>query len=159
MRTKNQIMKIRLIVLILLLLPIFVHAQYDYSMQMPIRDPSTGMPMSRPNTPKLETVKPLSRNYKEKMQAKLEKEERKLVKLAEKSWKIELDLREKKATLKTLENNTNDPDHEKNVEKQKEQILKIEEDLKKAKAEEEISSKKVADLELAVEDAKFRRTE
>lgn len=115
--------------------------------------------MSRPNTPKLETVKPLSRNYKEKMQAKLEKEERKLIKLAAKSWEIELDLRAEKKALKTLENNTNDPDLQKNTEKQKQVIVKIEENLKRVKTEEEISSKKVADLELAVEDAKFKRTE
>nr|WP_294781169.1 hypothetical protein [uncultured Flavobacterium sp.] len=152
-------MKTRLIVLLIILLPFFSNAQADYSMQLPIHDPITGRPMSRQNTPKLETVKPLSRNYKEKVQAKLEKEERKLVKLAEKSWEIELDLRAEKTTLKTLENNTNNPDHEKNIAKQKELITKLDEELKKAKAEEEISSKKVADLELALEDAKFKRTE
>ena len=152
-------MKTRFFLLLIIILPFFSHAQVDYSMQSPIHDPITGMPMSRPNTPKLETVKPLSRNYKEKMQAKLEKEERKLIKLAAKSWEIELDLRAEKKALKTLENNTNDPDLQKNTEKQKQVIVKIEENLKRAKTEEEISSKKVADLELAVEDAKFKSTE
>ncbi|MCR4031596.1 MULTISPECIES: hypothetical protein [Flavobacterium] len=152
-------MKTRFFLLLIIILPFFSHAQVDYSMQSPIHDPITGMPMSRPNTPKLETVKPLSRNYKEKMQAKLEKEERKLIKLAAKSWEIELDLRAEKKALKTLENNTNDPDLQKNTEKQKQVIVKIEENLKRVKTEEEISSKKVADLELAVEDAKFKRTE
>lgn len=152
-------MKIQLIALLIMFLPIFAHAQADYSMQMPINDPITGRPTYRPNTPKLETVKPLSRNNKEKAQAKLEKEERKLIKLAEKSWKIELGLREQRAKLKDVENNTSDPDFKTNLEKHQKLITKSEDELKEAKAEEEISSKKVADLEKAAEEAKFKRTE
>lgn len=153
-------MKLPLITLLLLLSFGATAQNFNPSALMP--QPQNALfPMmdQRPKVLGLETMKPISKNYKEKMQAKLDREEKKLVKLAEKSWQIELDLRSQKTKLKTLEDNLNDPDRDKKIEKQKQLIARIEEELKVAKAEEEISAKKVTNLQLVVEDSKFVRTE
>jgi predicted RNase H-like nuclease (RuvC/YqgF family) len=166
---QNQIMKSLLIVLIVMIMPLFVKAQVDYSMQSPLRDPITGglinpitrTPTQRPNTPKLETVKPIATlTNVEKAKAKLAREEQKLIKLSRKEWDLEDDLKNEQEQLKNLENtleSSNDPDHQKKIEKLKQQIANSQDKINKAKTEVESESKKVDDLEKAIETAKYTR--
>lgn len=72
------------------------------------------------------------------------------------------DLKTKQEKLLNLENNlknTNDSDYKKNIERTKEQIVKVQNELNKVKTLIESRSKKVADLEIAMEEAKFKREE
>ncbi|MBF4506805.1 hypothetical protein IRZ83_08990 [Flavobacterium sp. JLP] len=153
-------MKTLLITFIITILPLFANAQVDYNMQIPLHDPITGAPMQRPNTPKLETVKPLSRNHIERAQAKLIKEEQKLVKLAEKRWEKEADLKAKQLKLQNLEKTAksgNDSGYQKDIEKYKKEIAKSQDELNEIKTEVELMSKKVEEFEKAIEEAKLTR--
>ncbi|UUF16121.1 MULTISPECIES: hypothetical protein [Flavobacterium] len=108
----------------------------------------------------METVKPLSRNDVEKTKAKLAREEQKLIKLAEKKWQIELDLRAKRESLKNLENtskNNNDPDYQKNIEKLKKEIAISQNKLDDAKSKQDFRAEKVLELEIMLEESKFTR--
>ncbi|MEN2399601.1 hypothetical protein GKZ90_0007425 [Flavobacterium sp. MC2016-06] len=153
-----------LIVLILMTIPVFANAQVDYSMQSPLPIyGQAGLPIQRPNTPKLETVKPIaSHNSVEKASAKLAREEQKLVKLADKAWKIELDLRKKQEQLKILENtseNNKTAEDQKNIEKYKKQIAESQDKLNKANTEVDLKTKEVEAYEMAVETAKYTRSD
>ena len=156
-------MRIRLITLIIIILPLFVKAQ-RFNPNPPRLDPPQfdlwPMQDKKPKVPQLETVKPIYKNRIENAQAKLTREEQKLIKLAEKRWEKEADLKAKQEKLKNLEStpkNNNDPDHQKNIEKYKRQIVKSQDELDKAKIEVELSTKKVEELEKVIEEAKFTR--
>ena len=117
--------------------------------------------MSRPNTPKLETVRPISTLTRvEKAQAKLAREERKLIKLVHEEREKEADLKSKKEKLTNLENtpeNNRDSSYPKNVETAKNRVAKSQEELDNVRAKIELGSKKVEDLEKAVKETKFTR--
>lgn len=157
------------ILILLIILPIFASAQSNMNrMKMPqrpnfnnsakfyIQDMQTPESEKHPKTPQLETVKPLSYTKIQHAQNKLAREEQKLIKLAEKKWTIEADLKAKQKSLQLLENDTtknNDTD----IEKAKKEITKSQDELNKAKTDVELSSKKVEELEKAIEAAKFTR--
>lgn len=126
-----------------------------------MRDPVTGQPMLAPDTPKLETVKPIATlTHVEKAQAKSKREEQKLIKLARKAWDLEDDLKKEQEQLKNLENapeSSNNPDHQKDIEKLKQQIARSQDKVNKAKAEVESETKKVEELEKAIETTKYTR--
>jgi len=142
-------------------LPIFVNAQNFNQPQPKMQDPLFNQwENKRPELPQTPTVKPLYRSRSENAQAKLVKEEQKLIKLAKKAWGKEADLKKEKENLKNLEStpdNSKNPNHQKKIEKSKKQIAKSQDKLNKAKAEVDSMSKKVKDLEIAVEAAKLKR--
>ncbi|MCV9933995.1 hypothetical protein OIU80_17065 [Flavobacterium sp. LS1R47] len=112
--------------------------------------------------PKTLLLKPLSRNRIENAEAKLVREERKLKKLENEAQEKKDDLKTKQEKLLNLKNalkNTNNSDRQKNIERTKEQIAKIQNELNKIKILIESRSKKVTDLEIAMEEAKFKREE
>ncbi len=163
-------MKNLFILLIVIITPLFANSQVRYSSQFSVRDlvtgspidPLTGRPIQQhPEAPKLETVKPIATlTHVEKAKAKLAREEQKLIKMARKAWDKEDDLKKEQDQLKTLENasqNSNDPDHQKKIEALKKQIAKSQEKVNQAKIEVELESKKVEDLEKAIDDAKYTR--
>ncbi|MFC6264992.1 hypothetical protein [Flavobacterium panici] len=160
--TQNQIMRTLLLALPIILLPLFASAQnFDPSKYGPQKQdllfPGANQ---NPKLPQLETVKPLSRNDVEKTKAKLAREEQKLIKLAEKTWQIELDLRAKRESLKNLENtskNNNDPDYQKNIEKLKKEIAISQNKLDDAKSKQDFRAEKVLELEIMLEESKFTR--
>lgn len=144
------------------MLPIFANAQRFNRPRIDSPNPLFPMQEKSPKLPQLETVKPLSLNRVEKTKAKLAREEQKLVKLARKTWDQEDNLKKEQKQLQDLENNpknSNDPYHQKNIDKCKKQIAKSQNKLNEAKTELELRSKKVEDLEKAVEEAKFTRKE
>jgi hypothetical protein len=156
-------MKLHLFILIIVL-PLFVTAQNfnPPKYRPPLQDQMFLMMYDRPKPQKVEIVKPYSRNSVENAEAKLAKEERKLKKLGNKVWDIEADLKTKNKNLQLLENapeNSNDSNRQKNIEKCKKQIAESQDKLNNAKIELELSSKRAEELEKAVEDAKFIRTE
>jgi hypothetical protein len=154
-------MRTRLIVMIIMTLPLFVNAQNFNPPQPKMQDPLFNQwENKRPELPQTPTVKPLYRSRAENAQAKLVKEEQKLIKLAKKAWGKEADLKKEKENLKNLEStpdNSNNPNHQKKIEKSKKQIAKSQDKLNKAKAEVDSMSKKVKDIEIAVEAAKLKR--
>ncbi|WP_026728654.1 hypothetical protein [Flavobacterium denitrificans] len=149
-----------LIAIIIILLPLFVKSQnFNYQQYTMRPNPLTGT-VDRPKLPELETVKPISLNSIEKLQAKLTREEQKLVKLARKTWDQEEELKKEQEQLKNLENdsqNSNDPEHQKKIKALKKQIANSQYKVDQAKAEVALASKKVEDLEKAIEDYKFTR--
>ncbi|WP_133507421.1 hypothetical protein [Flavobacterium chryseum] len=113
-----------------------------------------------PQLVQLPTMKPISVSRLQKAQTKLTREEQKLIKLARKAWDYEDDLKKEQEQLKNIENapeSSNDPDHQKKIEKLKQQIVKSQEKVSKAKAEVESETIKVESLEKAIETAKFTR--
>lgn len=155
-------MRTPLIAFIIILLPLFAAAQnFDPSQYRPqVQDLLFPGANQSPKLPQLETVKPLSRNHIEKTKAKLAREEQKLIKLAEKTWKIELDLRAKRESLKNLENTSkdnNDPDYQKNIEKLRKEIAASQDKLEDAKSKQEFRAEKVLELEIMLEESKFMR--
>lgn len=111
----NLIMKTRLIVMIIIILPLFVNAQNFNPPKPKMQDPLFNQwENKRPELPQTPTVKPLYRSRAENAQVKLAIEERKLIKLAKKTWAKEADLKKEKENLKNLENtpvNNNNPYH------------------------------------------------
>lgn len=156
-------MRTNLLVMIIMILPLFVNAQ-NYNLPKPkIQVPLFNQRENKhPELPKTPAIKPLYRSRTENAQAKLVKEEQKLIKLAKKAWEKEVDLKKEKENLKYLEStreNSNDPNHQKKIEKTKKQIAKSQDKLNKAKAKVDSKSKKVEDLEIAIEAAKLKRKE
>lgn len=163
MKTKNQIMRIRLVVIIIMILPLYINAQNfnPSKAQFTPRHPFGIGDEKPPQLVQLPTMKPLSTLTQiEKAQAKLVREEQKLIKLSRKAWDLEDDLKKKQELLKNIENTrdrSNDPDHQKRIEKLKLQIAKSQDKVNESKAEVESESKKVEDLEKAIEEAKYTR--
>jgi hypothetical protein len=154
-------MKTRLIVMAIMILPFFVNGQNFNPPKPKMQDPLFNQwENKRPELPQTPTVKPLYRSRAENAQAKLALEERKLIKLAKKTWAKEADLKKEKENLKNLENtpeNSNNPYQQKKIEKSKKQIAKSQDKLNKAKMEVDSKSKKVEDMEMAIEAAKLKR--
>ena len=155
-------MKNLLIMLILVTIPFFTNAQGFNPSQIQLRN--SPFPISNDRPPQLvqlPTMKPItSLSQVEKAQAKLAREEQKLIKLARKAWDQEDNLKKEQEQLKIFENtleSNNDSDHQKRIENVKKQIVKSQDKLNKAKTEVESMSKKVEDLEKAIEEAKFTR--
>ena len=155
-------MRIRLIVMIITILPLFVNAQSFNPSQ--IRPQNNVGPMGiepRPKVPEImPSMKPLYRSRIENVKAKVAREEQKLIKQAKKTWEKEDDLKTKQEKLKNLINtteNNNDPNLEKNIAICKKQIVKSQDTLDKEKIKLESRSKKVEDLELATKEAKFKK--
>jgi peptidoglycan hydrolase CwlO-like protein len=154
-------MRTFLIAMILMIIPFFSNAQSFNSSKMQPRTNPLPMEDERPpQLVQLPTMKPISINRVEKAQAKLTREEQKLIKLARKAWDQEDDLKKEQEQLKNLEydpKSSNDLNHQKKIEKLKQQIVKSQEKLNKTKAEVESESKKVENLEKAIETAKYTR--
>ncbi|MDW8850333.1 hypothetical protein SD960_09540 [Flavobacterium sp. MMLR14_040] len=155
-------MRIFLIVMILIITPLFSNAQnFNASKMQPRTNPLPMEDEKPPQLVQLPTMKPISTLSRvEKAQSKLEREEQKLIKLARKAWNKEDDLKKEQAQLKSLETapeNINNPDQQKEIEKCKRQIAQLKDELDKAKAEVELSTKKVQELEKAIEEAKYTR--
>lgn len=157
-------MRVRLIVMIIIIiiLPFFANAQnFNPSQIQPQNNVGPMGIESRPKVPEImPTMKPLYRSRLENAKAKVAREEQKLIKQAKKTWKKEDDLKTKQEKLKNLVNaagNSNDPNIQKKIEKYKKQIAKSQDTLDKEKIKLESRSKKVEDLELAAEEAKFKR--
>ena len=155
-------MRIRLIVMIITILPLFSNAQNFNPSQ--IQPQNNVGPMGiepRPKVPEImPTMKPLYRSRVENAKAKVAREEQKLIKQAKKTWKKDDDLKTKQEKLKNLINtpgNSNEPNLQKNIEKCKKQIIKSQYTLDKEKIKLESRSKKVEDLELATKEAKFKK--
>lgn len=141
-------MRIRLVVIIIMIFPLFINAQtfnpptrqFNQNLLFGVRDEKP------PKLAELPTMKPISTLTQiEKAQAKLSREEQKLIKLARRAWDLEDDLKKEQELLKTLENtpdSSNDSDHQKRIEKLKQQIAKSQQELDKAKTEVELNSKK-----------------
>ena len=156
-------MKLHLFILIIVF-PLFVTAQNFNPPKYtpPMQNEMFPWMYDRAKPQKVEIVKPYSRNSVENAEAKLAKEERKLKKLGNKVWDIEADLKIKIKNLQHLENtsqNNNDSNLQKNIEKCKKEITESQDKLNNAKVELELSSKRAEELEKAVQDAKFIRTE
>lgn len=156
-------MRTLLITLKIIILPLFVNAQtfnpptrqFNQNLLFGVRDEKP------PKLVELPTMKPISTLTQiEKAQAKLEREEQKLIKLARKAWGLEDDLKKEQGLLKNLENTpekSNNPEYQKNKENLKKQIAKSQDKVNKVKEEVELESKKVEELEKAIETAKFTR--
>lgn len=84
--------------MIIFILPLFVNAQ-RFNLNPPrINPPQFDLwPMQdkSPKVPQLETVKPISQSSVENAKSKLARGEQKLIKSANKVWKIEADLKTK----------------------------------------------------------------
>jgi hypothetical protein len=156
-------MRTRLIVMIIMILPLFVNAQNFNPPKPQMQDPLFNQwENKRPELPQTPTVKPLYRSRAENAQVKLAIEERKLIKLAKKAWEKEADLKKEKENLKNLENTPdakNNPYHQTKIEIAKKQIAKSQDKLNKVKTEVDSKSKKVEDMEKAIEAAKLKREE
>ncbi|MBF4467139.1 hypothetical protein [Flavobacterium sp. LC2016-12] len=156
-------MRIRLVVIIIMILPLYINAQSfnPSKIQFTPRHPFGIGDEKPPQLVQLPAMKPLSTLTQiEKAQAKLAREEQKLIKLARMAWDLEDDLKKEQEQLKTLENDpdtSNDPDHQKRIEKLKQQIAKSQDKVNESKAEVKSESKKVEDLEKAIEEAKYTR--
>lgn len=155
-------MKNLFIVFTVMIMPIFANAQsFNPSQQVLLHGTVMGIDEKAPQLVQLPTMKPIvTLNHVEKAKAKLAREEQKLIKIARKAWDKEDDLKKEQDQLKTLENasqNNNDPDHQKKIEALKKQIAKSQEKVNQAKIEVELESKKVEDLEKAIDDAKYTR--
>lgn len=158
------------IVMIIITLPFFANAQQPNFIKEAATNigkrhaESTIYPAQKqyPELPKTPFFKPHSRNRIENAEAKLIKEERKLKKLENEAQEKKDDLKIKQEKLLNLENaqkDANDFDSQKNIERTKEQITKTQNKLNKIKTLIESRLKKLADLEIAMEDAKFKREE
>lgn len=159
---QNQIMRNLLIVFTVMIMPIFANAQsFNPSQQVLLHRTVMGIDERAPQLVQLPTMKPIvTLNHVEKAKTKLAREEQKLIKMARKAWDKEDDLKKEQDQLKTLENasqNNNDADHQKKIEALKKQIAKSQEKVNQAKIEVELESKKVEDLEKAIDDAKYTR--
>jgi hypothetical protein len=86
---KTQIMKTLLMVIIMLILPLFMNAQSFSPSQIKPQHDIFPMQERNPKLPQMPTIKPLYRSRIENAEAKLAKENRKLMKLAKKAWKQE----------------------------------------------------------------------
>lgn len=156
-------MRIRLVVITIMILPLFVNAQ---TFNPPIRQFNQnhlfGVGDEKPpKLVELPTMKPHSTLTQiEKAQAKLTREEQKLIKLARKAWDLEDDLKKGQEQLKNLEidpDRNNNSDHQKRIEKLKQQIAKSQDKVNESKTEVQSESKKVEDLEKAIEETKYTR--
>ena len=160
---QKQIMRSRLIVMIIMILPLLVNAQNFNPPKPKIQDPLFNqLENKRSELPQTPTVKPLYRSRAENAQAKLANEERKLIKLAKKAWAKEADLKKEKENLKNLENTpeaSNNAYNQKKIEKLKKQIAKSQNKLNNVKTEVDLKTKKVEDMEIAIEAAKLKRKE
>lgn len=82
-----------------------------------------------------------------------------MIKLARKTWDKEAYLKAKKEHLIDLKNaakNSDNSNLQKNIEKYRKQIAKSQEILDKEKIKVTLLSKKVEDLELAIEEARYK---
>lgn len=152
-------MKKLLIAFTIIILPFLSNAQ-----SFNIAPPSIVNNQLQPNhpvEPKLQTVKPISRNHIERAQAKLANEERKLVNLARKESKKDTELRIKQKKLNSLEQSpqSNTSDAQKKIAKLKQEIAKDQEKLNKQKTEVDLRSQKVEALERALEEEKLTRAD
>ncbi|MCD9573402.1 hypothetical protein [Flavobacterium soyae] len=151
-------MKTRLIVLIIIILPLFISAQNSDPSKPELQH--TMYPWMEPKLSKMESTKNLSKGKVQRAKNRIAREEQKLIKLGQEEWKIELDLKAQLENLKQLENSSeksNDPDHQKNIEKAKIRIAKSQEKLNKAKIEVELSAKTLNDYEVALKDARLTK--
>ena len=148
---------------VIFILPLFMRAQnFNPSQIKPSYDVVFPMQDRNPKLPQMPTIKPLYRSPIGNLEAKLEKENSKLTKLAKKAWKQEDDFEKKQENLKNLENtpeNSTNPGHENQIEIAKKQIAKSQNKLNEAKKDVESSLKKVENLENKIEEAKFTRQE
>lgn len=141
----------------------FVNAQVLNSSKMQLNPliPFRNGDEKPPQLVQLPTMTPLpTLTNIEKAQAKLAREEQKLIKLARNAWDLEDGLKKEQDQLKNLENvpeKSSDPDHQKRIKELKQQIAKSQKELDKAKIEVQVSTKKVEDLEKAIDGAKFTR--
>lgn len=155
-------MRTFLIIMILIITPLFSNAQsFNPSGIRPKTNPLSNEDERPPQLVQLPTMKPISTLSRvEKAKAKLEREEQKLIKLARKAWDKEDDLKKQQEQLNRLETatvNIDNPDHQKEIEKCKKQIAQSKDEFDKAKSDVEINTKKVEELEKAIEEAKYTR--
>ena len=154
-------MKTNLTILITTLLSLYANAQKFDSTQI---RPNLNNPFlegeKSPKVPEITpTLKPIYRSRLENAKSKLVREEQKLIKLARKTWDKEADLKAKKEELINLENtakNSNNPSLKRNIDKYIKQIAHEQDILDKEKLKVELLSKKVADFELAIEEAQYK---
>ncbi|WP_426486470.1 hypothetical protein [Flavobacterium sp. 2] len=152
-------MKTRFILLLLLIFafPFFAIAQNSDMSKPELQH--TMYPWMEPKLPKkIDSNKNLYKGKVQRAKNRLAREEQKLIKLGQKEWEIELDLRAQLENLRQLENSTEksgDPDYQKNIEKAKIQIAKSQEKLNKAKTEVALSTKILNDCEIALKDARL----
>tara|TARA_R110002033_G_scaffold148714_1_gene185798 strand:+ start:985 stop:1422 length:438 start_codon:yes stop_codon:yes gene_type:complete len=145
----------------MIILPFVLNAQ---SFNPPKIQPSSNFSRTglepRPKVPEITpTLKPLSRSHVENAKAKLVREEQKLIKQARKTWEKEIALKTKQEKLNNLEStqkNSNDSNLQKKINIYRKQIAKSQAKLNKAKIKLELRSKKVAEFELAIEEAIFK---
>ncbi|MCV9929872.1 hypothetical protein OIU83_19585 [Flavobacterium sp. LS1R49] len=170
---QNPIMRSLFITLIIITLPLFANAQTHHFITDTEKNKMLNQARNQAEQklqqqnsyielPKTPSFKPLYRNRIENAEAKLVREERKLKKLENEAQEKKDNLKAKQEKLLNLENalkNTNDSDYQKNIERTKEQIAEVQNELNKVKILIESRSKKIADLEIAMEDAKFKREE
>lgn len=154
-------MKTNLTIIITTLLSLYANAQKFDSTQI---RPNLNNPLlegeKNPKVPEITpTLKPIYRSRIENAKSKLVREEQKLIKLARKTWDKETDLKAKKEELINLENtakNSNNSSLQRNLDKYIKQIAIEQDILEKEKLKVEVLSKKVADFELAIEEARYK---
>jgi hypothetical protein len=154
-------MRERLIAVLMLILPFFVNSQNFIPPKPKMQDIPFFKPWenNRPIVLQLEKVKPLNRSRLENAQTKVAIEERKLIKLARKAWDKEDELKKEKEHLINLEKtpeNTRTPDHLKKIETAKKLIAKFEAELNEAKTKVDLRTKKLEDMEKAIEASKLK---
>ncbi|MFC5681765.1 hypothetical protein [Flavobacterium sp. GCM10022190] len=106
------------------------------------------------------TMKPLNLSSKDVAKAKLAREEQKLIKIARETWGIEANLKKEQEKLVQLEKSLKTNDNYKllkEIETYKKQIAKSNDKLSKAKIILELRTEKVKNIELAIEELKFKR--
>lgn len=148
--------------LIIILLPFFINAQsFNPTKLRPSYDFGRASLESRPKQPEtLPTMKPLNLSSKDVAKAKLAREEQKLIKIARKTWGIEANLKKEQEKLVQLEKSLKTNDNYKllkEIETYKKQIAKSNDKLSKAKIILELRTEKVKNIELAIEELKFKR--
>ncbi|WP_281309624.1 hypothetical protein [Flavobacterium flavigenum] len=149
-------MKARLTLLLIIILPLFTIAQNSNEPELQ----HTLYPWMEPKLSKMEPTKRLTKGNVERAKKRIKQEEENLIKLGQKEWEIELDLKAKRENLKQLENlqvKRNDPDLQKNIEKIRAKIVKTEEKLNKAKTKVELSTKALNEYEIALKDARLKK--
>ncbi|PXY45449.1 hypothetical protein DMB68_12275 [Flavobacterium hydrophilum] len=152
-------MKTPLITIIAILLPLFISAQNSDPSKPELQH--TLYPWMEPKVPNMKNTKPFTRNKIQRAKNRIAREEQKLIKLGQEEWKIELDLKAQLEKLKQLENSSeksNEPDHQKNIEKAKTQIAKTQEKLNKTKTEVALSTKTLNDNEIALKEARLEKS-
>ena len=155
-------MRTRFIVLIIILFPFCVNAQIKYEGNPGVNPYAVNDNKRSPEVINYPTVKPLYRNRIEVVQAKLAKEEQKLIKLDRNAWEIQSKIKKEKENIKVIKNTSdkiNDSSIQKKIENSEKKIVKYQDKLKKAKKEIDLSFKKVEDLEKAIDQVRVNREE